>query len=91
MGGPFSETSRSGKTGGFAGFPVAVLIPGTEETMNEIQKDDEIIQIQGPCRNQVFIVDEVDGSLLHVRLKNPRPPYNSHLEWSHKDNFIKRT
>lgn len=56
-----------------------------------IEAGDEVIQIQGPCRNQVFIVDEVDGFLLHVRLKNPRPPYNGRPSWSHRDYYRELT
>lgn len=59
--------------------------------MNEISIHDEVIQTQGPCRGQVFIVYYVDGNMLHVGLKNPKSPYSRRPEWSHKDNYRRLT
>lgn len=49
---------------------------------------DEVVQSQGPCKGKVFIITEVDGNMLRVRLKKPRPPYSGQPEWSHKTNYI---
>ena len=52
-----------------------------------MKENDFVIQQQGPCVGQMFRIVEVDGSLLKVRLVNPKPPFTSQSTWSHKDNF----
>ena len=52
-----------------------------------MKEGEEVVQMQGPCRGKVFVITEVDGNMLRVRLKNPRPPYKGLPEWSHKDSY----
>ena len=57
-------------------------------SMSEIEAGDEVVQVHGPCVGKIFVVDEVDGNLLHVRLKDPKPPYNGQPGWSHRGNYL---
>jgi hypothetical protein len=52
-----------------------------------ISVGDELVQVQGPCWGKLFVVDEVDGNMLRLHLKNPKPPYTRRPEWSHKDSY----
>jgi len=36
----------------------------------------------------LFVVEETDGDLLHVRLLDPPKGYNKDAEWSHQTNYM---
>ena len=51
-------------------------------------KGELVRQINGPCKGMLFVVEETDGDLLHVRLLDPPKGYNKDAEWSHQTNYM---
>jgi len=55
---------------------------------NEYRINQIVRQVTGPCEGKRFVVEDIDGNLLHVRLLDPPPGYAREAQWSHHSNYI---